>query len=497
MNAADNQPTLGLWHRPEANYSFGLGQNGSIAAVVGLVAVLFAFVPSADRLRNVGVVTVIVAVVLAGFVIRDRWDRSLYAIIRFEIGWWWHRASGRSYYSPIWFSATPVTKSSLPGLLADVSIVEHRGNNTVFGLVIQPVSKTATILVECDPVGVDMVTPEEATQYKQRWNNWLSATCQEPDIVSIQTVTQATGGNSAQLQKAVNDLVKRPASTSAELLDGIQDALDPTDRPVCRTWVAISWRTKRRDLHANVLGARINRIQAELAECGAGTPTAVTRNEIHRVWAEMWDPDRRAALAEYPNQVIRIGDIIPTTHEHRNALAIGDYEAITLAMGEMPHGVVGTKALHHLAQGVPGTTSVRWAELWRPVRPTEARSWLAGIERGIETRLALGENRRRQKVEDEVDEHHHRTMAVALVEGSNLVRFGLAITATYHATGDRYAIIERIRQLTGPLSAQLRVHNGAHLPGFIATLPAGIPLPEAIQQPDPKVLTTSTIGTHT
>ncbi|MDH3293931.1 MAG: hypothetical protein OER95_06370, partial [Acidimicrobiia bacterium] len=465
------QPSLGLWHQPEANYSFGLGQRGSIAAVTGLIAILFAFVPSADRLRNVTIVTIIVAVVLVGFLIRDRWGRTLYAIGRFEIGWWWHRLTGRTFYSPVWFSATPVTKSSLPGLLADVSIVEHRYNNTVFGLVIQPVSSTATALFECNPVGVEMLTPEEANQYKQRWDRWLSATCQEPDIVSIQTVTQATAGDRAQLANAVTNLVKRPGSASTELLDGIQTALNPSDRPVCRTWVAVSWRTRRRDLHANVLAARIGRIHVELAECGAGKPVPLTKNAIHRTWAEMWDPDRRAALAEYPNQVVALSDVIPATQERRQALAIGDYEAITMAMGEMPHGVIGTKALHQLAQGVPDTNAVRWAELWRPVRPTEARSWLAGIERGIETRLALGENRRRQKVKDEVDETHHRTMAVALVEGANLVRFGLAITATYPTTADRAAIIERIRQLTGPLSVQLRVHNGAHLPGFIATLP--------------------------
>ena len=201
----------------------------------------------------------------------------------------------------------------------------------------------------------------------------------------------------------------------------------------------------------------------------------------------MWDPDRKASLAEYPDQTVRLADIVPVVNERRQALSIGDYEAVTLAVGEMPHGVIGTKALHQMAQGVPGAEAVRWAELWRPVRPTEARSWLAGIERGIETRLALGENRRRQRVVDEVDETHHRAMAVALVEGANLVRFGLGITATYDRSQDREAIIERIRQLCGPLSVRLRVHNGAHLPGFVATLPAGIPLPEVIQPPDAKV----------
>lgn len=494
MNAPDGPRTLGLWHRPEANYSFGLGQRGSVAAVAGLVAILIAFVPSANRFRNVTVVTIAVAIVLAGFLIRDRWDRTLYAIIRFELGWWWHRISGRTFYSPVWFSATPVTRSSLPGLLADVSIVEHRDDSTVFGLVIQPVSKTATVVFECDPVGVEMLTPEEANQFKQRWDRWLSATCQEPDIVSIQTVTQATGGDHAQLQTAIDNLVRRPTSTSAELLDGIQQALDPTSRAVCQTWVAVSWRTRRRDLHANVLAARIGRIQSELAECGAGAPSPLTRNAIHRVWAGMWDPDRKAVLAEHPDEEIALTEIIPAIHERRNVLSLGDHEAVTIAMGEMPHGVVGTTALHHLARGVPGTAATRWAELWRPVRPTEARNWLAGIERGIETRLALGENRRRQKVVDQVDETHHRTMAVALVEGANLVRFGFAITAVYPADGDRNAIIERIRQLTGPLAAQLRVHNGAHLPGFVATLPGGIPLPEVIQQPDPRVFSTSTAG---
>jgi hypothetical protein len=494
MDVNNEQSGLGLWHHPEANYSFRLGQRGSIAAVAGLIAVLFAFVPSVNRLRNVTVVALVVAVVLTGFLIRDRWDRTLYAIVRFEVGWWWHRLTGRTFYSPVWFSATPVSMSSLPGLLADVSIVEHRAHNTVFGVVIQPVSRTATVLFECNPVGVEMLTPEEANQYKQRWDSWLSATCQEPDIVSIQTVTQAAGGDRAQLRNAVNGLVKRHRSESTRLLNGVQAALNPTNRPVCRTWVAVSWRTRRRELHANVLSARIGRIQSELAECGAGQPIPLTKHAIHRVWAEMWDPDRKAALAQYPNQVIALPDIMPPIQERRGSLIIGDYESVTLAMGEMPHGVVGTRALHHLAQGVPGAVSVRWAELWRPVRPTEARSWLAGIERGIETRLALGENRRRQKVVDEVDETHHRTMAVALVEGANLVRFGLAVTATYRADGDREAIIERIRQLTGPLSVRLRVHNGAHLPGFVATLPAGIPLPEVIQQPDPKVLSTATVG---
>lgn len=492
MNAGNEQASVGFWHQPEANYSFGLGQNGSIAAVAGLVAILFAFVPSADRLRNVVVVALIVALGIAGFLVRDRWGRTLYAIVRFEVGWVWHRLTGRTFYSPVWFSATPVTRSSLPGLLADVSVVEHQDDTGHFAMVIQPVSKTATVLFECDPIGVEMLTTEESRQYKLRWDHWLSATCQETDVVSIQAVTQATGGNAAQLRTAINELVKRPASASARLLEGIQATLNPVDRPVCRTWVAVSWRTRRRDLHTNIVSARIARIQSELAECGAGNPRPLSKDGIHRVWAEMWDPDRKESLAEWPDLTVRVADIVPATRENRQSLAIGGYETVTLAMGEMPHGVVGTKALHQLAQGVPGATAVRWAELWRPVRPTEARSWLAGIERGIETRLALGENRRRQKVQDEVDETHHRTMAVALVEGSNLVRFGLAITATYPQQQDRAAIVERIRQLCGPLSVRLRVHDGAHLPGFIATLPAGIPLPEVVQPPDSKVLSSST-----
>lgn len=495
MDTDNTQPTLGLWHRPEANYSFGLGQRGSIAAVAGLIAVLIAFVPSANRLRNVTVVAAIVTAVLIGFLIRDRWDRTLYAIVRFEIGWWWHRLTGRTYYSPVWFSATPVTKSTLPGLLADVSIIEHHDRDTTFGVVIQPVSRTATVLFECDPVGVEMLTDEEAEQYRRRWDRWLSATCQEPDIVSVQTVTQAAGGDAVQLADAVNDLVTRSDSASARLLDGIRATLEPGDRPVCRTWVAVSWRTKRRELHATVLAARMGRLASELAECGAGRPHPLSRQEIHRVWAEMWDPDRRESLAEHPDEEVRLADIVPAINERRQALAFGGYEAVTLAVGEMPHGAIGTRALHQLAQGVPGATAVRWAELWRPVRPTEARTWLAGIERGIETRLALGENRRRQRVVDEVDETHHRTMAVALVEGANLVRFGLGITATYDRAEDRPAVIERIRQLCGPLSVQLRVHNGAHLPGFIATLPGGIPLPEVIQPPDSKVFTSDTIRT--
>lgn len=495
MNVDNEQSTMGLWHQPEANYSFGLGQRGSIAAVAGLIAILIAFVPSANRLRNVTVVTLVVAVVLVGFLIRDRWDRSLYAIFRFELGWWWHRLSGRTYYSPVWFSTTPVTKSFLPGLLADVSIVEHGDRRTRFGVIIQPVSRTATVLFECDPVGVEMLTDEEAGQYRRLWDRWLSTICQEPDIVSVQTVTQTAGGDAAQLDVALDDLVTRRGSASSDLLEGIRATLNPADRPVCRTWVAISWRTKRRDLHAEVLAARIGRIGAELAECGGGEPNPLSRNAIQRVWAEMWDPDRSASLAKYPDQTVRLPDIVPAINESRQALAFGDYEAVTLAVGEMPHGVIGTRALHHLAQGLPGVTAVRWAELWRPVRPTEARAWLAGIERGIETRLALGENRRRQRVVDEVDETHHRTMAVALVEGANLVRFGLGITATYDQSQDRLAVIERIRQLCGPLSVQLRVHNGAHLPGFIATLPGGIPLPEVIQPPDAKVFTSDMIRT--
>ena len=493
MDASNKEsPAVGLWHEPEANYSFGLGRSGSLAATFGLVIVLIAFVPTANRIRNVSVVAAIVGVLLVGFIIRDRWGRNLYELTRFELGWLWHRASGRTFYSPVWFSSTPVSRSSMPGLMADVSVGENKAEDSQFGVVLQPVSKMATVVFECRPIGVEMMTDEEATQFRRRWDLWLSSVCQEPDLVSLQVVTQASAADSTQLSTVVEGLTKESASSevSNALLRGIEEALDPSSRPVCRTWVAVAWRAPKREFHSAVLAARVGRIQAELAECGAGEPWPLTKNGIYQVWAEMWDPDRKESIARWAEQRIQHDNIVPAIKENRRSLTIGEHDAVTLAVGEMPSGVVGTSALHQLASGVPGATAVRWAELWRPVKPTEARTWLAGIERGVETRLALGQNRRRPRVQDEVDEAHHRTAAVALVEGANLVRFGLGVTATYSDVADRDAVIERVRQSCGPLAVQLRVHNGAHLPGFIATLPGGIPLPEAVQQPDRAVLST-------
>ena len=475
---------LGLWHRPEANYSFGLGANGSVIAVVGLVAVLLAFIPAQNRLRNVAATAVVAGVIVIGFVIRDKWDRSLYAIARFETGWAWHRATGRTFFAPTWFSSSPVSKSSLPGLLSDVSIAEQVVNGVEYGVIIQPVSESATVVFECQPLGSAMSTEAEIAELEQRWHRWLGSICQEAEVLSVQVVTEAAGGDAEQLRLALQNLIKREDSKGAQLLESVASTISPTDRPVCRTWTAISWKSRRKDLHHKILPARIERIGTDLAECGAGSVRVLSKNEICRVWASMWDPDRRESLARWPDQVIHLRDVAPVTKEHRNHLAIGGYDALTLSMGTMPQGIVGTHSLQQLAQGVPGATTTRWAELWRPVRPTEARQWLNGIERGLETRLALTQNRRRQRVQDEVDEDHHRTTATALVEGANLVRFGFAVTATIPMGVDRTDVTERIRQLCGPFSVQLRVQNGAHMPAFIATLPGGIPLPEVVQSPD-------------
>ncbi len=69
---------------------------------------------------------------------------------------------------------------------------------------------------------------------------------------------------------------------------------------------------------------------------------------------------------------------------------------------------------------------------------------------------------------------------MAIAKGQALIRVGFSVTLTVEADADVTGPIERVRNACAPLSPHLRVMDGAHQTSWVATLPAGVPVPEAL-----------------
>ncbi len=472
----------GVWYNPYAEYKWGLGPWGSVAAVIALLAVLLAFVPAANRLRNVIITAAITLPIVAGFAIRDKWGRHLYARAWFAIKFAVHRWTGRNMYTSAWFSSTPVTQSNLPGLLSQSSVAEHRPpGESPYAVVHHPASNTSSVLIECHPPGAALQHREVVGARRQAWAAWLAAMSDEPALAAIQVTTEVSKASRLPGLQAIAELSEDVNAVADQIMrETVERA---SEGNTTRTWVAVGWATERStrtQLTAEVLPARVERLCSELANAGAGQSRPVDQNELARVWAGMYDPSRRDYLARFPNQVIRIGDAGPVTHaEGRRRYRIGGYDTVSLTLGAFPSASVTTAALERLRNGIDGTVAVRWSELFRPITSTDAQNWTNAVQRGVETRLAL-DGDRKHKARDIVDDQQTHATAVAIAKGQALIRVGFSVTLTVEADADITGPIERVRNACAPLSPHLRVMDGAHQTSWVATLPAGVPVPEAL-----------------
>lgn len=478
-----NSRRLGIWHNPTAEYAWGLGPWGSVAAVVSLLAVLAAFIPPEDKIRNVAVVVAVAVPLVSGFAIRDRFGRHLYARLAFRVRFAWHRLTGRNMYAATWFSSSPVTKSRLPGLLAQMSVAEHRGVGTVpYAAIHHPSSDTVSVVIECRPEGVALEHPDLIEARQSAWAAWLQSMSNEPGVASVQVVSEAAPTVAVAAADAVERLATGANSTADTILAEMVEACE--GGVSVRTWVAVAWRDDRgtrSNLTADVLPARVERLCTELSATGAGHCTPVDSRELSRIWAGMYDPDRRESIARWPEQLIRIADAGPAVHdETRRRYRLGGYDAVSLTMGTIPSAEVTTTTLENLARGIEGAVAVRWAQLFRPVTPPEAQAWSNSVQRAIETRMAL-RGERKAKVKDLVDSEDTDTTAAALARGAALTRIGLTVTVTVQGDADINGPIQRVRNACAPLSAQLRVMDGAHQTSWVSTLPGGVPVPEALR----------------
>ncbi|MFV0524529.1 MAG: SCO6880 family protein [Acidimicrobiales bacterium] len=482
-DAASSRPgRLGVWHNPNAEYVYGLGQSGTIAAVIGLLAVFAAFIPPDHKPRNIAITLLVAAVAVGPFAIRDRWGRNLITIANHEARWAIHRATGRNLHTaPPWLTAssTQVTGVRLPGLLSNMSIAEHQLDDTTrYAVIHHPASNTVSVVIECRPAGDTLADPDTTTGHVNAWERWLAAMADEPHLAAIQIVTEAAPTHHNPNTSDDSDDGGFCGRVLAETLEAC------TGRIGTRTWVTVSWATPGRTrtaLTSDVLPARVERLCTALTEAGAGPTTPVSQEGLAVLWAGMYDPDRRQTIAEHPDTPLDLVDAIPVTAvERRHRYELGPVDAVSLTMGAPPDRTVTTAVHKRLARGVDGAETVRWALLLRPVPSGEAREWTARIQRAIDTRLAFTGDRR-PKIADQVADDQTTSTATTLAHGHHaLTRVAFALTLTLPAGADTAGPIERVRNAVAPLTPHLRVMDGAHQTSWVATLPGGVPIPEAL-----------------
>ena len=478
------RPKLGVWHNPTADYGFGLGPWGSIAAVVCLFALLLAFVPPQHKIRNTAIVAVVGAAVVGPFAVRDRWGRNLYSRAAADARWYWHRYSGQNLHEHTWFSNTPVERSNLPGLLSQVSIAEHHSPTLgAFAVLHHPVADTVSVVLESRAPGAALADDHTITNRTQAWARWLAAIADEPGLAAVQVVTEAAPTTRASIEAPLAAQRTGVNPTADAITGELIDAV--TDTTATTTWVTVSWTDPsngraRTHLTTDVVPARVERLCSELAETGAGNCWPLTPNQLTRTWAGMYEPTRRPILDANPHTPIRLTEVGPVTSiEHRDRYTIGNHDTVSLTVGQAPDGEPTATIHERLARGIEGAVAVRWAMQFRPVTSMEAKTWSKGIQRAIETRMALRGDRK-QTAADVVADEDATDTAAALARGAALTRVGFTVTLTTKSGTDTAGPIERTRAAVAPLSPQLRVMDGVHQTSWVSTLPGAMPIPETL-----------------
>lgn len=491
--------TYGNWRRPASAGLGSLGSLGTVVLLAGLVAVIGTL--AVGGLFWAVAVAVVVGLLLALLVVRDRHHRSGVQRLSTRLGWARARHRGGHLYRSGPLGRTPWGSCQLPGLAAGSILSEwQEATGRPFVMVTHPATRHVTVVLVTEPDGASLVDEEQVDVWVAHWGAWLAALGHEPGLVaaSVTVETAPDYGNRLRREIETHLDANAPAVARAMLDEVIQDY--PAGSATVTAFVSLTFsmagraRGRRRGVEdlARDVGSRLPALAAGLSATGAGAVRPVTAQELCEAIRVAYDPsaarlfDEAHAIGDAPE--VRWSDVGPVAAEagwgwYRHDGAV----SVTWSMTAAPRGEVYSSVLSDLLAPHPEVDRKRVTLLYKPLDAAQAARLVEQDRRNANFRAASSS---RPTARVLLEQGAATLTAEEEARGAGLVAFGMLVTATVAEADlldDPRAAVDAARAAVDNLAAtartQLRPVYGSQDSAFAAALPLGIVLDAHLSLP--------------
>jgi hypothetical protein len=481
--------TYGNWRKPTSPGIGQLGMLGTFMLLTGLIIVVLMMMMS----LYAGLVTaLVVAMVLAPLLIRDRHGRNALQSITARIAWWRGRSKGWHLYrsGPLGFTVRGSCR--LPGLLAASRLIEAEDSyGRPFALIVVPATAHYTAVFECGADGAALVDQEQIDMWVAHWGQWMASLAYEPGLVSASVTIETAPDLGHRLRQEVSrNVFPAGPELARQVLDEIVRTY-PAGSAQVSTRVAVTYSAsprpgaKRRTTEEMVreIGTRLPGLSQTLAMTGAGAARPMTADQLAEAVRVAYDPGAQALIEQARasgDAGIGWEDAGPTAHQEAWDHYVHDSGiSITWGMSEAPRGLVLSNVLTGLVAPHRDIARKRFTFLYRPHNPATAARIVERDRKDARFRITGPNAAARDAVAVAAADQTAREEA----RGAGVGRFTMLVTATVHRAEDLPNAAAAIDVLAPPARVQLRRMYGSQASAFAAGLPVGIVLPDHLQVP--------------
>ncbi|MFK5691354.1 SCO6880 family protein [Ornithinimicrobium sp. LYQ92] len=483
-------PTYGNWRRPDKGGLGNFSTLGTLLLVLGPVVMIVLFL-SPLGWQGALVWILFIGILLGLLAIRDKHYRTVLHHVGAGAGYAFARMRGRAVARTGPLSRVPYGRHTLPGLLAQSELSEHRDSfGLPFGMVHIPATRSFTIIMACEPDGMSLVDQEHINQRVAQWGGWLAALGHEPGLEAATVTIETAPDSGSRLRREVGTNLQEDAPALAvEMFGEVMDTY-PEGSASVKGYVALTYKgdgRRRRDADAvaRELASRLPSLRAGLSGTGAGVAVPMTAQEICELVRVAYDPaaagilERAAADGQVPE--LSWDDCGPvTTAAAYDSLVHDSGRSRTWEMTLPPRGEVYSDVLYPLLAPISEVTRKRVTMHYRPYEPGRAARVVESDRDRAAFRVTSAS---RASARVKTLQRAAEQTATEEARGAGLVNVSLLVTATVpHDEGmaDAAAVVESI---SASSRVQLRPVYGAQDSAFAAALPLGLLLDKHTRVP--------------
>lgn len=431
---------------------FGIGALTGTQTAAALIVVIGALAAALVYPAALPIVGLPLLLSVALVTVRVRGETVSAVVVR-HVGWVGSKRRGATSYrgrdSP-----------DLPGVLADLRILEAVAGDVTIAVAWDRARDTITAIVPVEPLGLAFTDDPEVAEWVRGWGDWLAHLGYVPDLAHV-VVTVQSGPAVAQ------PLACAPAASLAdEAMAELRNSSAP-DR-VSRTLVSLTLAVGREGVDAACVRlVELLSTMQTLARSGVSVlpacSVAQTTGWIRACFDPDSDPGTAHELAEArPTAVEEYWD----SYRHDGGTSVG------FLWDECPGEQVGPEVLGRLLE--PADYHKRVSLVYEPMPAHDAAR---EVDRQAQAAVFRSQYRRRlgrdETARDRIDLERAQETARDQASGSGVADVGLYVVATVTDPRDLEACIVDVRNRAGESRIRLRRSYGGQAEVFAVTLGLG------------------------
>jgi hypothetical protein len=476
--------TYGNFRKPRSFGLRGLSLGATLLLFAGLIAVVLATLISVWAALALAVV---LAVLTAPLVLKDRHGRTLMQRGAVRLAWWRTTSSGGNLYRSGPLSRAGYGSCQLPGLAAQSTLTEAQdGYGRPFAVITMPTTGHHTAVLACEADGAALVDERQVDTWVAHWGQWLSALGAEPDLVAASVTIETAPDSGVRLhQEIVTNTGTAAPDMARSMLQQVLAAY-PAGSAQISTRIALTYsgaarggapRRSAADMALHI-GTRLPGLTAGLSMTGAGAAVPMTATELAESVRVAYDP----AVAALVEEARAAGGTGLTWNEAGPMAAQEAWDhyrhdgafSVTWAMTEAPQGEVFSNVLTTLVQPNRDIARKRVTLLYRPHSRAEGARV---VQQDYKNALFNAQQSQIGQARDDAEVTAARRTTEEQAQGHGVIRFGLLITATVGSMDELTRASAAVDNLAPAARIAVRPVYGSQAAAFAAALPLGLVLP--------------------